>query len=422
MKILISNAMNETLSAAPDGTTVYGTISREFGIASVTGIVPPWQAGESSRTALAILGAGSRNTPFTVVNDSNPVWTDSNGSVVTIETYDEDDFYRRTPFDPRFIKHRQSKNILSIGLGSVGARMGLELAKSGVGKLIAADKDILEIHNCMRHVLGTEYIGWPKSEAFSHYLKEQVPGVKCTPVFGDIFEGNREKLRSLIERERPTHILAVTDSLHIQYLCQMTAIQYNLPMMAVACDSNAVEGEIFFWEPGQAASWKPERPERGCYACMRDPDAVTIDRSSHFDYSSDDPDSYGGEPALGTFINRINNIATIFMTAWLLKDSPVKGMLSGILDEHYEGRGLQYVRLGGPYPFTAEDRITAKNPWAIEWYRVLKREECPFCPDSVDLEGLLFPDESSAGSEELDDFDNFSPVTDIYSEAESASG
>lgn len=422
MKILISNTMNEKLSAAPDGTKVYGTISQEFGVASVTGIDSSGQNGNSSRTVLAVLGGGSHETPFTVVNETGPAWAHCNGETLTVETYNESDFYRRTPFDSQIIEHLQGMKILIVGLGSVGAPMGLELAKSGVGSIIAVDKDILEIHNCMRHVLGTEYIGWPKPEAFRRYLEEQVPGIECIPVFGDIFEGNREALRRLIEEEKPTHMLAVTDSLHIQYLCQMAAIQYSLPMMAVACDSNAVEGEIFLWEPGQASTWMPGRPQRGCYACMRDPDAVTIERSSHFDYSSDDPDSYGGEPALGTFINRINNIATIFMTAWLLKDSPVKGMLVGILDEYYEGKGLQYIRLGGPYPFSAEDRIAAKEPWGVEWYRVLKREECPFCRETVDLDGLLFPDEDSHGSDELDDFKDFALVTEEYSEPETASG
>ena len=161
------------------------------------------------------------------------------------------------------------------------------------------------------------------------------------------------------------------------------------------------------WEPGQARAWKAGRPERGCYACMRDPDSITITRSSSFDYSSDDPDSYGGEPALGTFVNRVNNIATIIMTAWMLRDCPVRTKLAGILDEHYEGKGLQYIRLGGPYPFEAEGQVTAKNPWAVEWYRVLKRDGCPFCGDLKDNEGVLFPEsiEEGTGSDNWDDFE-----------------
>lgn len=365
--------------------------------------------GNYSRTVLAVLGDKLGSFPFSVETEEYATWKNQQGVPVDIETYTTADFFKRTPFDPEVLAHLQDKTVLMFGEGSVGAMMGTELAKAGVGKLIAADKDVLEIHNSMRHVLGTEYTGWPKAVAFAHYLSEQVPTVQCTPVFADVFAGDRAALHRLIEEHRPTHILATTDSLHVQYLCQLTALHYQIPMMAVACDSNAVEGEIFFWEPGQAAEWREGRPKRGCYACMRDPDELTIERSSHFDYSNDDPDSYGGEPALGTFINRINNIAAIFMTAWLLRDAPKHGKLASILDVPYDGRGLQYVRLGGPYPFEAEGQLTAKEPWGVGWYRVLKREECPFCGKQADVKASLFP-EPVANNAPVDSLDGFTPA------------
>jgi hypothetical protein len=284
--------------------------------------------------------------------------------------------------------------------------MGVELATSGVGAIIGVDKDILEIHNCMRHVLGAAYVGWPKPVAFKHYLKEHAPTCECVSVFEDIFEGDRSRLRQVIEDTRPTRILAATDSLRIQYLCQRAALHFQIPLMAVWCDNNAVEGEIFLWEPGQAKAWKPGRPERGCYACMRDPDQITITRSSSFDYSTDDPDSYGGEPALGTFINRINNIAAIVMMAWMLRDCPAKTKLAGVLDQYYEGKGLQYIRLGGPYPFEAQGQITAKAPWGVEWYRVLRRDHCCFCGNRESNEEVLFP-LATADQEHPDCWDNF---------------
>jgi hypothetical protein len=272
------------------------------------------------------------------------------------------------------------------------------------------DKDVLEIHNCMRHVLGAAYVGWPKPVAFKHYVEEHVPTCKCIPVYGDIFQGDRRRLRDIIEETRPTRILAATDSLRIQYLCQRVALFYQIPLMAVWCDNNAIEGEIFMWEHGQASGWMPGRPERGCYACMRNPAEITITRSNSFDYSSDDPDSYGGEPALGTFINRINNIATIIMIAWMLRKCPVQTKLAGILDEYYEGKGLQYIRLGGPYPYEAEGQITSKSPWAVEWYRVLKQDDCPFCGDSKRNEEVLFP-EVDDNVDGQDNWDNFEEVS-----------
>jgi len=414
MKIFIPKNIEEAIPSAPDGSVIQGTISSEHGVATVTDIllhtpgVSEPSALDATRQTLTVLGQTEKSCPFRIDRKGSVKWTDQSGAVVTVESYETDQFFKRTPFDPAILDHLREKRVLIIGTGSVGAPMALELAKAGVGEIIAVDKDILEIHNCMRHVLGRSYVGWPKPVALAHYLKEQAPVSKCTPVYGDIFQGDREPLRRLIEEKRPTHILAATDSLHIQYLCQLTALHYQIPLMAVWCDNNAVEGEIFMWEPGQAGGWHPGRPERGCYACMRDPEKISVTRSAGFDYSSDDPDSYGGEPALGTFINRINNIASIFMTAWMLRDCPVQGKLSAILDEPYDGKGLQYIRLGGPYPFEAQGQVTAKTPWAVEWYRVLKRQECTFCGKSAEEIGkTLFPEEVTDATTEdcWDDFE-----------------
>lgn len=411
MKLFIPDSIHRQVTDLPQGTVCLGTYNADFGVATITQVHFPDKGRlPNARCVLTVIGERPlSHSNFPIFWGGNKGWLDLHGNSVEVETYEEDDFFKRTPFNPRIMSYLKNERVLIVGTGSVGAPMGLELAKSGVGGIIPVDKDILEIHNCMRHVLGVAYVGWPKPVAFKHYLEEHVPTCECTPVYEDIFGGNRARLRQVIEETRPTRILAVTDSLRIQYLCQRAALHFQIPLMAVWCDNNAVEGEIFLWEPGQARAWKPGRPERGCYACMRDPDEITITRSSSFDYSSDDPDSYGGEPALGAFINRVNNIATIVMTAWMLRDCPVATKLAGILEHPYEGKGLQYIRLGGPYPFQAEGQITAKNPWAVEWYRVLKRGNCPFCSDMTSNEQVLFPVVIADRSQQ-DSWDNFEEI------------
>lgn len=393
MTVYIPDALYQAITASPEGTLVLGTYNPDHHIGSVTDVVHPENGFDcASRRILARMGETMGQYPFRISRNGGLLWTDSDGGQVDVRVYNTKDFFKRTPFNTDIMDHLGRERVLIVGTGSVGAPIGLELARSGVGTLIAVDKDILEIHNCMRHVLGTAYVGWPKPVAFQQYIRENVPTCECIPVYADIFQGDRKQLREVFEVGRPTRILAVTDSLRVQYLCQRAALHYQVPLMAVWCDNNAVEGEIFMWEPGQAHAWRAGRPERGCYACMRDPDSVTIGRSTSFDYSSDDPDTYGGEPALGTFINRINNVASIMMTAWMLHGCPVETKLAGILEDSYEGKGLQYIRLGGPYPFEAEGQVTAKHPWAVEWYRVLKNDNCSFCSDLQHNAEVLFPE------------------------------
>lgn len=406
MKIYISDAVLREISTAPEGAILHGTIDQLHGIATVSGVQKPGEPGFPSGTRFPLASVGNvlDHLPLRISPGDGVSVTDCKGNPMEVVAFETRDFFKRTPFDTTVMAHLRSERLLVVGTGSVGAPMSLALAKVGIGGLVLVDKDALEVHNCMRHVLGSAYVGWPKPVALARHIEEQAPSCKCVPVFEDLFCGDRARLRAVIEETRPTRILAVTDVLRIQYLCQRAALYYKLPLMTVWCDNNAVEGEIFMWEPGQAKDWRPGRPERGCYGCMRDPNAPTITRSSSFDYSSDDPDSYGGEPALGTFIDRVNNIATIFMTAWMLRDCPTRTALAGILDEYYDGKGLQYIRLGGPYPFAVEGQITAKKPWAVEWYRVLRRDNCPICGDARRNGDVLFPPRIEAGTNNWEEF------------------
>lgn len=400
MRVFVSEQVEASLLATSDPVAVLGTVGELGDVVTVTGTcevgsesrvdaaghVRGIASNRSTRQVLGVLGAEDGAYPLGVHRRGGKLeWVDGvRGRPARVFPYSADDFFRRTPFDPDIIGHLQAENVLVVGAGSVGAHMALELARTGVGSLTVVDKDRLEPHNCMRHILGSAFIGWPKAAAVAEYLREHAPFTKCLPVDDNLFGDDRRRLRDLLSEVSPSRVVAATDSLAVQYLCQLIALHLDIPLMAVWCDNNAVEGEVFLWEPGQASGWRPGRPMRGCYACMRNPDEVTVTRSANFDYSSDDPDSYGGEPALGSFIGRINMVATIFMTAWMLRGCSVETQLSSILDDPYDGKGLQYIRLGGPYPLESEGQVTAKNPWAVEWYRVLRRNDCQFCSLGAD--------------------------------------
>lgn len=401
MKLYIPERIHSKIATClheESGGRVFGTISTADEIASVSNFAASnSETIGSSRHLLSDLKSEDGPLSFELsgkslcVRYSDTVLDTSSGEIEVV-TYKDEDFFKRTPYDSTIMNHLKSKKVLIVGLGSMGSVIGMELATSGVGSMVGMDKDILEIHNCMRHLLGPAYVGWPKPTAIKQYLEEHVPTCEFVPVYGDLFEKDRRhELKELIEREKPTHILAVTDVLKVQYWCQRLAFEYDIPLMAVWCDNNAVEGEIFMWEPGQATAWKEGRAKRGCYACLRPMDAPSLPRSAHFDYSGDDPDSFGGEPALGTFINRVNNIASIYMLAWLLKDCPTKTKLASILDKEYGTFGLQYIRLGGAHPMLDSATITAEKPWGVEWHRVGHRENCGICDNKEINHNVLFP-------------------------------
>ena len=67
------------------------------------------------------------------------------------------------------------KSVVLIGCGSIGGYIAHTLAKSGVGKLLLIDKDVLEWANIGRHILGAQYIGLSKSEALKRSISKEMP-------------------------------------------------------------------------------------------------------------------------------------------------------------------------------------------------------------------------------------------------------
>ncbi|MBN9300137.1 MAG: Mov34/MPN/PAD-1 family protein [Filimonas sp.] len=65
---------------------------------------------------------------------------------------------------------------LFVGLGAIGSRVALHLAKSGSVNFSYADEDSLAPHNFPRHVLGPHYTGMNKSVALVEELNELYPG------------------------------------------------------------------------------------------------------------------------------------------------------------------------------------------------------------------------------------------------------
>jgi integrative and conjugative element protein (TIGR02256 family) len=71
------------------------------------------------------------------------------------------------------------KSILSIiGCGALGSETADALSKAGVGKLILVDKERFKAHNAVRHCLGTNRAGFPKTFAMKEFIYLHNPFVK----------------------------------------------------------------------------------------------------------------------------------------------------------------------------------------------------------------------------------------------------
>jgi molybdopterin/thiamine biosynthesis adenylyltransferase len=89
---------------------------------------------------------------------------------------------------PPELTELKTKQVAIIGLGSVGSKIAVSLARSGVENFLLVDDDILAPHNLVRNQLDWDDVGLHKVEAVATAIKKVHPGatvsVKCFRIGG----------------------------------------------------------------------------------------------------------------------------------------------------------------------------------------------------------------------------------------------
>lgn len=117
--------------------------------------------------------------------------------------------------------------IAVIGCGGLGGYIIEELARLGVGQIIAIDPDIFEEHNLNRQLLSTPAsLGHPKVEAAAARVKEINPAVTVTPVQKAFCSGNGNELLGDV-------MVAVDalDSISCRLELAQTCTELDIPMV-----------------------------------------------------------------------------------------------------------------------------------------------------------------------------------------------
>ena len=68
----------------------------------------------------------------------------------------------------------KNKKISIIGLGSIGSRVLIDLARAGFKKFMIMDDDIFMPYNIIRHELFRKYVGMPKVIGLKYYIEEEI--------------------------------------------------------------------------------------------------------------------------------------------------------------------------------------------------------------------------------------------------------
>jgi len=148
----------------------------------------------------------------------------------------------------------EKKRVLIVGLGSGGANIAVELAKSGVGIFTLIDFDRIELHNISRHICGVNDLGRLKTNAVRDAVLLKNPYAKI-----DTLEINIDEHLDILENEikKADIVIAATDNNRSRFNINTFAIKHTKVTLYGRVISRAEGGDVFIYRPGGP-----------CYCCF----------------------------------------------------------------------------------------------------------------------------------------------------------
>ena len=120
----------------------------------------------------------------------------------------------------------QAKAVI-VGCGALGTVIANTLARAGVGHLVIADRDFIELNNLQRQILFDEEDitkGLPKAAAAAEKLRRVNSSIRIEAVIADIHSGNIETLIRGADV-----VLDGTDNLETRYLINDACLKNGIP-------------------------------------------------------------------------------------------------------------------------------------------------------------------------------------------------
>ncbi|MCC5858688.1 MAG: molybdopterin-synthase adenylyltransferase MoeB [Ectothiorhodospiraceae bacterium] len=147
--------------------------------------------------------------------------------------------------------------VLIVGMGGLGSPAAMYLAAGGVGQLVLADDDLVELSNLQRQIVhGSSDIGRPKVESAAARLRELNPDTRITTL------QHRLDQDALIQQLLQVDlVLDGTDNFTTRFAINAACVAAGRPLVSGA----AIRLE------GQIAVFRPDLPDHPCYACLFPP-------------------------------------------------------------------------------------------------------------------------------------------------------
>lgn len=189
------------------------------------------------------------------------------------------DRYHRQMLLPGFGEDGQRKLLgstaLVVGCGALGTVICNMLARAGVGHLIIADRDFIEITNLQRQVLFDEddvTNAIPKAEAARRKIAKINSQVKVTAVVDDVNHTNIERLAGIGNPDYGTVDIIVdgVDNFETRYVANDCAVKHGIPYIyGGAVGTVGASYAILPHTPASDSPWETHEAGSLATPCLR---------------------------------------------------------------------------------------------------------------------------------------------------------
>lgn len=150
----------------------------------------------------------------------------------------------------------KAASVLVIGAGGIGSPALQYLAAAGIGHLVVADNDEVELSNLQRQTLfGTDDIGKGKAAAAVEAMERLNPTIRPGGLSVRIDGDNVGEILDLVH---PDVILDGTDNFATRLVVADAALRHRIPLVSAAVSE--FEGQL-----GTFRGWESDKP---CYRCF----------------------------------------------------------------------------------------------------------------------------------------------------------
>ena len=261
----------------------------------------------------------------------------------------------------------RDRNVLLAGLGSVGAYVAEQLARSGVGGLALLDPEAVEPANLSRTAYAAEDVGRPKPEALARRLLSVAPALRLTlhPV---AVENLAPADLDVLVRTADL-VVAATDDPAAQRALDRFAYARQRPALFVGLYAGAEGGEVILTIPERTP----------CYLCATrarhavERTAGQVERRT--DYGTG---RLAGESALGADIQHVASAAVKLALSLLQPGGRLGALAEGAVAEGTPYLTLSTVPHYWFYPEIFRD-VPGQGAFQSVWLSPVRKEDCPVC-------------------------------------------